>query len=391
MERIKSVKSVITAAMAVVMLLAGIGNLQAQAPHKLTATNFVTSGNTVEFDIYIQATGTEPVYLSVSDLAFDFNLANFENPVFTYINNSCNLKNSLGAPAVNYNTMISQYVSGNTLIINIPEMDVATQADFNTMVARIDATPNTHKIGRFSLSGIINPAGMLGMHWLQEKTIILTYEPVKWAAVNSTDQSTFEISEDQPLPVELQSFTAANVNTRNVKLTWITATETNNAGFKIERSESSVQPAEWKEARYMPGKGTITTPTTYTYEDIKLNSGKYKYRLKQMDNNGNFTYYNLSSEIEVGIPKKFNISQNYPNPFNPTTKIDFDLPQDARVKITVYDVLGREMKSLINEFRKAGYHTVTFTASNFSSGTYFYRFETEGGNNVMTKKMMVVK
>ena len=388
---IKSVKRGITAVVAIILLLAGVGTLQAQAPHKLTATNFVTSGNAVEFDVYVQATGTEPIYLSVSDLAFDFNLANFENPVFTYINNTCNLKNSLGAPAVLYNTMISQYISGNMLIINIPEMEIATQSDFNNMVARIDGAPLTHKIGRFSLSGIINSGGTLGMHWLQNETVILTYEPIKWAAVNSTDQSTFEISEDQPLPVQLESFTAANVNTRNVRLTWVTSSEMNNAGFEVERAEVKSQKLEFSKIGFINGHGTTTTPTTYTYEDIKLNSGKYNYRLKQVDNNGNFTYYNLSSEIEVGIPKKFNISQNYPNPFNPSTKIDFDLPLDSRVKITVFDILGREMKSVINEFRKAGYHTVTFNASNFSSGTYFYRFETEGGNNVMTKKMLVVK
>ncbi len=398
---IKSVKRGITsvirakagiAVIAIIILLAGLGTLQAQAPHKLTATNFVTSGNAVEFDVYVQATGTEPIFLSVSDLVFDFNAANFENPVFAYINNTCNLKNSLGAPAVLYNTMISQFISGNRLIINIPEMEIATQSDFNSMVAKIDGAPLTHKIGRFSLTGITNSGGTLGMHWLQNETVILTYEPVKWAAVNSTDQSTFEISEDQPLPVQIESFTAANVNTRNVRLTWVTSMETNNAGFKIERiNNEELILNNWKEVGYVNGKGTTTTPTTYTYEDIKLNTGKYNYRLKQVDNNGNFTYFNLSSEIEVGIPKKFNISQNYPNPFNPATKLDFDLPMDSRVKITVFDILGREMKSVINEFRKAGYHTVTFNASNFSSGTYFYRFETEGGNNVMTKKMMVVK
>ena len=376
--------------MAAVMMLLVIADAGAQA-HKLTATNFVTDGNTVEFDVYVQATGTDAVYLSVSDLAFDFNVLNFENPAFTYVNNTCNLKNSAGEPALNYNAMISQYISGNTLIINIPEMNVVTQADFNTMVAKIDGTPLTHRVGRFRLSGITNFSGTLGMHWLPEKTIILTYEPVKWAAVNSSDQSTFEITEDAPLPVELQSFNAANVNTRNVKLTWITATETNNSGFEVQRTVSGEQGTVWNSVGYMPGKGTTTTPTTYTFEDIKLNSGKYNYRLKQIDNNGNFSYFNLSGEIEVGIPKKFNLSQNYPNPFNPATKIDFDLPQDARVRIVIYDILGREMKSIINEFRKAGYHTVTFNASGFSSGTYFYRFETEGGNNVMTKKLMIVK
>ncbi|MFA7361280.1 MAG: T9SS type A sorting domain-containing protein [Candidatus Kapaibacterium sp.] len=384
----KNFKNVIIAA---VLILFVFGNAYAQVPHKLTATNFQSAGNEVQFDVFIQATTSTPLYLSVSDMAFDFNLANFENPVFAYINNSCNLKNSSGAPAVEYNNTISQYMSGNTLIINVSEMNINTQADFDNLVAKIDNTPMMHKIGRFSLSGITNPSGTLGMHWVPANTVILSYEPVKWAAVNNSDQSTYEITEDQPLPVVLQSFTAATVNERNVKLNWITGSELNNAGFEVERAEVRSQNLEFSKIGFINGHGTTNTPTNYSFEDIKLNTGKYNYRLKQVDNNGNFAYHKLNSEVEVGIPKKYNLSQNYPNPFNPVTKIDFDLPKDARVKITVFDILGREMKSIINEFRKAGYHTVTFNASGISSGTYFYRFETEGGNNIITKKLLLVK
>jgi hypothetical protein len=97
--------------------------------------------------------------------------------------------------------------------------------------------------------------------------------------------------------------------------------------------------------------------------------------------------------VDVGLPAKFNLSQNYPNPFNPATKIDFDLPFDSKVNIVLYDMTGREVRTLVNESRTAGYHTVQFNASGLSSGTYFYRIMTKSnsGDYVITKKMVLVK
>jgi photosystem II stability/assembly factor-like uncharacterized protein len=90
---------------------------------------------------------------------------------------------------------------------------------------------------------------------------------------------------------------------------------------------------------------------------------------------------------------KFTLSQNYPNPFNPATNIDFDLPFDSKVSIVLYDITGKEVKTLVNDARTAGYYTIQFNASDLSSGTYFYRItaKSNGGDYVMTKKMMLVK
>ena len=89
------------------------------------------------------------------------------------------------------------------------------------------------------------------------------------------------------------------------------------------------------------------------------------------------------------IPNRFNLYQNYPNPFNPVTNIKFDIPKDENVNITLFDVLGREVLTLTNEFRKAGKYNVMFDGSNLSSGTYFYRIE--AGDFVDTKKMVLIK
>ncbi|HLT24119.1 MAG TPA: choice-of-anchor D domain-containing protein [Ignavibacteria bacterium] len=89
------------------------------------------------------------------------------------------------------------------------------------------------------------------------------------------------------------------------------------------------------------------------------------------------------------IPDKFSLQQNYPNPFNPTTKIKFDIPQNAKVSLKVYDVLGREVANLVNSQLIAGVYEYTFEGSAFSSGIYFYTLETE--NFKETKKMLLVK
>lgn len=211
--------------------------------------------------------------------------------------------------------------------------------------------------------------------------------------INHSHFSLYVISsEGSPLPVVLSSFTS-NVNVRDVKLNWITALEKNNSGFEIMRSSLS-EKDNWIRVGYIKGTGTKNSPTNYSFEDKKLNTGKYKYRLKQIDNNGNFEYYNLSNTIEIGVPKNYALSQNYPNPFNPVTKIDFELPLDSRVRIIVYDMLGREVKVVMNsELKQAGYHTVEMNAVTLASGVYVYRMiaNANGKDNIFTKKMVQIK
>ena len=88
-------------------------------------------------------------------------------------------------------------------------------------------------------------------------------------------------------------------------------------------------------------------------------------------------------------PKEFRLEQNFPNPFNPTTTIQYQLPQDARVTLKVYDILGSEVATLVNEEQEAGYKEVKFNGSSYASGMYIYRLTT--GNYVSIKKMLMVK
>ncbi|MCW8802899.1 MAG: T9SS type A sorting domain-containing protein, partial [Ignavibacteriaceae bacterium] len=94
-------------------------------------------------------------------------------------------------------------------------------------------------------------------------------------------------------------------------------------------------------------------------------------------------------ENEKQGPITFNLSQNYPNPFNPSTLIQYSIPKTSRVNITIYDVLGNEVSVILNEEKLTGNYEIEFSAADLPSGVYFYQLKT--GNNVRTKKMILMK
>ena len=190
------------------------------------------------------------------------------------------------------------------------------------------------------------------------------------------------------VPVELVSFTA-NTNGNNVNLSWSTATEINNSGFEIERAVSSpLSTLYWGKVGFVNGNGTTTETQSYSFTDDNLTSGKYLYRLKQIDFDGTYEYSN-EVEVTVTVPEKYELSQNYPNPFNPSTKINYQIAQNNFISLKVYDVLGNEVTTLVNENKTAGYYEINFDASSLSSGVYLYKLQ--AGSFVETKKMILLK
>lgn len=193
------------------------------------------------------------------------------------------------------------------------------------------------------------------------------------------------VSVDATPTVDLNSFISL-VNGRNVTLNWTTNSEQNNSGFQIEKS---TEPDVWYKIGFVPGKGNTKTTVNYSYEDTNLKSGRYKYRLKQIDINGKYFDFDLLHVVIVGLPDKFDLHQNYPNPFNPETQINYDIAADQLVKISVIDIIGRELITLVNEFKTAGFYTVSFDGYDISGGIYFYKMES--GKFMSVRKMMLLK
>lgn len=206
---------------------------------------------------------------------------------------------------------------------------------------------------------------------------------------------------DPLIPVELTSFTAS-VNGNDVILKWTTATETNNLRFDVERAEGN--GGNWRQIGVVEGRGNTVTPQAYNFVDANIATGSYSYRLKQVDYDGSFTY-SKTLNVEAEIPAEFSLGNNYPNPFNPSTVIKYSLPmindQKSPIKVTlkVFDILGREVASLVNGEQEPGSYQVEFNTSGintpgYGSGVYYYQLRAEvssGRSFVATKKMLLVK
>ncbi|NWG29755.1 MAG: T9SS type A sorting domain-containing protein [Ignavibacteriaceae bacterium] len=202
-----------------------------------------------------------------------------------------------------------------------------------------------------------------------------------------------------PIPVELFSFKAIR-NANDIILNWSTATETNNSVFEILRSTQNDND-EWQKIGFVTGHGTTTETQHYSFTDNDVSPDKYQYKLKQIDYNGTFEYSQIV-EVEIPIVNKFSLSQNYPNPFNPVTKIKFTIPtppisspfvkgkaKEGFVTLKVYDILGREVATLVNEEKPAGEYEVEFDGSALPSGIYFYQLRARQYSE--TKKMILLR
>jgi len=196
--------------------------------------------------------------------------------------------------------------------------------------------------------------------------------------------------------VELSSF-SASVNGSTVKLNWKTESETNNSGFEIERTsprpslyqgEGGEAGRGWETMGFVNGNGRSKSPKYYSFEDRNSGSGKYLYRLKQINNDGQFEY-SKTIEVDLGAPKAFDLGQNYPNPFNPTTTITYKLPQASSVKLIIYNLLGQEIEVLVDGYKEIGVHSVEFDASELKSGLYIYKIQASG--YIQTRKMTLIK
>jgi photosystem II stability/assembly factor-like uncharacterized protein len=185
------------------------------------------------------------------------------------------------------------------------------------------------------------------------------------------------------VPVELTLF-SAEIKNKTALLSWKTATETNNLGFNVERK---INKGNWETISFVKGNGTTTVKKEYSYSDLSA-SGDVSYRLKQIDYDGTFKYSQVV-ELNFQTPGKFELAQNYPNPFNPTTVINYQIVKAGKVSLKVYDVLGKEIASLVDEEKAVGNYSIQFDAGKFSSGVYYYTLTAGEFSN--TKKMILMK
>ncbi len=205
-----------------------------------------------------------------------------------------------------------------------------------------------------------------------------------------------------PLPVELIDFNAAVID-NSIRLSWATATETNNYGFEVERTADRLNEGlhKWINIGFIPGHGTSYSPKFYEFFDYNPPIGNLKYRLKQIDLDGSYKYYNTFAEVTFGItdikeeqfPGGFTLYQNYPNPFNPKTTIKFSIKRQLKewnnTSLKIYNALGQEISSLLNKQLQAGEYEIEFDANELPSGMYYYTLKS--GEYTHTRKLLLIK
>ncbi len=190
------------------------------------------------------------------------------------------------------------------------------------------------------------------------------------------------------IPVEMTLF-EGSYEDGAVNLTWVTATETNNFGFEVERRSGS---SNYEKIGFVSGNGTTTNRVTFNFVDKNLLADKYYYRLKQIDLDGTIEYSN-EIMVEINTLEKFQLFQNYPNPFNPSTTLSFAISQPSFVSLKIFDVLGNEVATLVNEYKSEGRYEVEFGVKSgvreLSSGVYFSQLKF--GDFIKTNKMLLLK
>ncbi|MCG6959160.1 T9SS type A sorting domain-containing protein, partial [bacterium BMS3Abin03] len=217
---------------------------------------------------------------------------------------------------------------------------------------------------------------------------------------------------DISLPVLLSLFELSE-NKGEVSLNWRTESEINNRYWLIQKKEvapedsfivdsEEINSDQYKTIARCEGQGTKSTETEYSYLDKDVTVGKeYTYRLVDVSINGRKHFHDAQSVL-IELPARYELFQNYPNPFNPVTNITYQLPVNSDVQLSIYNILGQRMATLVNKRQEAGYYKLKWTGKNgsgvkLSSGMYVLVIQAKSvqkdvkKNFAKSKKLVILK
>ena len=326
------------------------------------------------------------VFSDQSRISIKFNSGNITGKTVTICSEGCTLSDKVSEKAQIESTNIN-----SVTFFNI-ECDISGNysADLiigytDEMVTRAGLTPGSEKD---SLTLAYFNTSDNKFHTVP--TIVNTQKNEAKATVHHFSVWVLGNKNNPIIPVELSSFKSAILN-HNIQLTWTTLSETNNYGFEIERSSDGIN---FVKIGFVEGNGTTAEEHSYSFVDQDLTSGVYYYRLKQIDFDGSFTYSEILT-VEVKIPDSYILEQNYPNPFNPETTIRFQIPAAQRIVLTIYNIQGQKVKTLIDEQMQPGSHSVIWdgideSGNKVASGIYIYTLQSSTGYKA-SKKMILIK
>ena len=200
---------------------------------------------------------------------------------------------------------------------------------------------------------------------------------------------------DISLPVTLSTFTA-QAGDGEVTLHWVTESETDNLGFHVYRALSEHEEYQRVTAELIEGAGSTTGRREYAFTDGRLTNGvTYWYKLEDVAYDGTTKMHGPISVVpQQVLPAEFGLSQNVPNPFNPQTTIAYQLPEASEVRLTVYNVAGQRIRTLVDETKEAGSYQVVWNGADeagksVAGGMYLY--ELRAGDFVQVQRMVLIR
>ena len=229
--------------------------------------------------------------------------------------------------------------------------------------------------------------GLLAVIWFEYKVASpgnLTFGLVKWLDLNGVIDICSDVNKGiATLPVQMTNFMAtSNQESGNITLTWHAENEIGNVGYHVWRSEHETKDYERITTSLINGNPGSMSGHEYSFIDKKISHGiTYWYKIESISIHGNSEFSGPVSAVgTLPIPDDFGLSQNYPNPFNPETTIEYQLPEDSKVTIRIFNLLGKQIKELVNGFEQAGYLAVIWDGKDFqkndvSSGIYLIQMQ----------------
>jgi hypothetical protein len=358
----------------------------------LTFTNQKQVSNKIfEVDIYLLSTAPTPFELATISLGLTYNNAVKGRGTLkaTWVSSSSQLTNLAEQP-----TILNTATPG---VIKIPGK-TPPGAGNGSIISNI--SPGS-KIGRLRLTNSTKfTSGQLwNLAWTAGAPYPIAIDAyVSKVNVSLTTNGTYNNLKSEPIQnLDLVSL-LSEVRGQNIVLNWSIQTDMNSDRFEIERKvvDSKSSDLTWNTVSTLKATEMGDTTMTYSYLDTKLLSGKYQYRLKIVDKDSSISYSNVVETAIIALPRDFTLSQNYPNPFNPTTKIDYQVPVDAKVVLEVYNIAGQKVAEIVNMDQSAGNYSVDFgSGGKLASGVYVYRMiateKATGINFSAIRKMMLIK
>ena len=292
---------------------------------------------------------------------------------------------ALDTPADGTTNVLSSDVTWNTTTHAASyNLQVSTVSDFaSTITDETGLTETTYTVPGLS--------GNVQYYWHVSATNV---------AGTGDYSGTWDFTTDASLPVELSLFSAEPVNT-GILIQWTTESETENIGFILERNSCQTDNQNWQIiASYqthdaLKGQGNTSTRIEYTFTDITAQSNEsYQYRLSDVNTEGKVHIYDVVEVSMPDAPEMTKLDPPFPNPFNPQTKINYQLSEAGHVEITVFDLMGRTVQTLVNGQQSAGsynlyWHGRDEAGNQMASGTYLILLKTTG--EVKTQKTVLLR